>query len=99
MDADALYGNIQALLRMTVFLFLLQKPGLYRNHLLYKHFPLDGFKTDFPYTAEPIIIIRFCEAVAGTPIDNAHASQAVLAFPDLGGPFLKPKISGHHRCF
>ena len=98
MDADSLYGNIQSWLNITTFLFLLlQKPGLYRNHLLYRYFLLDGFKTDFPYTAEPVIIIRFCDAVAGTPVDNAHASRAVLAFSDLGSPFLKTEISGHHR--
>ena len=100
MDAGTLYGNIQPWLRIVAFLFLLlQETGLYRNHLLYRYFPLNGFKAGFSYTAEPVIIIRFCDAMAGTPVDNAHASRAGLAFFDLGSPFLKTEICSHYRCF
>ena len=73
--------------------------GLYWDHLLHRHFSLNVFQTGFPYTAEPVIIIRFCDAVAGTPADNAHAGRAALAFPDLGSPFLETEICGRHRCF
>ena len=40
-----------------------------------------------------------CNAVAGTPADNTHASRTALAFPDLDSPFPKTEICSHHRCF
>lgn len=39
-----------------------------------------SFKADMPYTAEPVIIIRFCNAVTGTPTDNAHAYRATQSW-------------------
>ena len=99
MDAGTLYRNIQSWLRIAVFLSLPQKPGMHRDYLMCGYFSLNGFKAGFPYTAEPIIIVRFCDTVAGTPADNAHPSRAALAFSDLGGPFLETEIRRHHRCF
>ena len=64
-----------------------------------RHFRLDSFQAGFPYTAEPVIIIRFCNAVAGTPAYNAHAGRATLAVPDLCGPFLEAALLSRHGCF
>lgn len=57
------------------------------------------FKTGFPYAAEPVIIIRFCDAMTGTPADNAHARRAALAVPDLRSPFPETALLSHHSCF
>lgn len=90
MDRKSFCGNIQPCLCPSTFWFLRQKARWYRSYPLPGYFRFHSFKAGFPYTAEPVIIIRFCDAVAGAPADNTHASGAVLAFPDLGGPFLKP---------
>lgn len=76
-----------------------KKFWLYRNHLLCGHFPLDGFQAGLPYAAEPVIIIRFCDAVMGTPGDNAHAGWTTLAVPDLSRPFLETALLSHYGCF
>ena len=100
MDADSLYGKIQPRLRIATFLFLpLHKLWLYTDHLLCSYFPLNGFKAGFSYTAEPVIIIRFGDVVAGTPADNAHASRAALAVPDLCSSFLETALLSHNGCF
>ena len=100
MDRKSLCGNIQSCLRIAAFLFLLlQELWLYGDYLLYRHFLLNDFKAGFPYATEPIIIICFCDAMAGTPADNTHASRTALALPDLCGPFLETVLPGYHGCF
>lgn len=67
---------------------LLQESGLDRDYLLCRRFPLEAFNAGFPYAAEPVIIVCSGDAMAGTPVSNSHASWTILAFPNLGGPFL-----------
>lgn len=93
MDGEPFYGNIQSRLWVFADLFLvLQKFGLYRNHLLCRHFRLDSFQAGLSYTAEPVIIIRFCDTVAGAPADDAHAGRAVLAVPALPSAAVRIKF-------
>jgi len=77
----------------------MQKPGLSGDNLLRRHFYLDGFRADFLHAAKLVIIIRFCNTVAGTSADNAHAVRTALAVSDLGDPFLESALLSHHRCF
>lgn len=69
------------------------------NYLLRGYFPLNGFKAGFPHTAEPVIIVRLCDTVAGTPADDAHAGRTALTVPDLVGPFPETVLLSHHSCF
>lgn len=74
------------------FFISTQKLRPCRNDLLWRLLPGNTFKTGFPYTTKPVIIIRFCDLMTGTPADNAHAGWAALAVSDLCGPFLKTAL-------
>ncbi len=77
MDGNSLYGNIQPRLHdAAVFFIRLQESRLYRNNLPQRYFFGKVFKAGFPYAAEPVIIIRFCDAMTGTPADDTHAIRA-----------------------
>lgn len=100
MDGIFLYGDVQSPLRITVVFFVhTQNLRPYRNDLLWQVLPGDAFKAGCPYTAEPVIIIRFCDPMTGTPTDNAHTGWAALALPDLCSPFLETALLSHHGCF
>lgn len=100
MDGIFLYGDVQSPLRIIVVFFVhTQNLRPYRNDLLWQVLPGDAFKAGCPYTAEPVIIIRFCDPMTGTPTDNAHTGWAALALPDLCSPFLETALLSHHGCF
>lgn len=100
MDGIFPYGDVQSPLRIpAVFFVHTQNLRPYTNDLLWQVLPADAFKAGFPYTAEPVIIIRFCDPMTGTPAGNAHTGWAALALPDLCRPFLETALLSHHGCF
>ena len=75
-----LYGNVQSPLRITAVFFVpTQNLRPYRNDPPWQVLPWDAFKAGLPYTAEPVITIRFCDPMTGTLADNAHTGRAALA--------------------
>ena len=94
------YGDIQSRFHITSVIFtFLQELRIHRNHQMLLHLFRKVFEAGCPYTAEPVIIIRLCDAVAGTPVGYTHANRTVLAFPDLCCPFPETVLCGNHRCF
>lgn len=81
------------------FFIRMQNLWPYGNNLLWRILPENTLKTCFPYTAKPVIIIRFFVSITDIPADNTLAEQAALAVSDLSAPFMEMVLLSHHGCF
>ena len=98
-DGKTIYrnGKPQPCIGIVLY-FLMQEAGGYRDDLLRRGLRRKVFQARLPHTAEPVIVIRFRNAVAGTPVDNTHVRGAVLALPDLLRPLFQTVLYSHCCC-
>ncbi|NBH29309.1 hypothetical protein D3Z60_27365 [Lachnospiraceae bacterium] len=58
MDGESPCADVQSGLYVVAMLFFPpKKPGLDRNYLLCRCFPLEAFKAGFPYAAETVMFM------------------------------------------